>query len=83
MRGSRADDAVMVTCPVCGCESDERAYQVVIEGLGSFDSIVCADVAIRRQARGLDLPDELIDVISAAKAPSRGGQEPSRTDRAH
>ena len=73
----------MVTCPVCGCEYDERAYQVVIEGLGSFDSIVCADVAIRRQARGLDLPDELIDVISAAKAPSRGGQEPSRTDRAH
>ncbi len=73
----------MATCPVCGCEYDERAYQVVIEGLGSFDSIVCADVAIRRQARGLDLPDELIDVISAAKAPARGGQEPSRTDRTH
>jgi hypothetical protein len=73
----------MAICPVCGCEYDERAYQVVIEGLGSFDSIVCADVAIRRQARGLDLPDELIDVISAAKTPSRGKQRPIRTDRRH
>jgi hypothetical protein len=73
----------MATCPVCGCEYDERAYQVVIEGLGSFDTIVCADVAIRRHARGLDLPDELIDVISAAKTSSRGRQEPIRTDRTH
>jgi hypothetical protein len=73
----------MATCPVCGCEYDERAYQVVIEGLGPFDSIVCADVAIRRRARGLDLPDELIDVISAAHTRSRARQRPVGKDRAH
>ncbi len=73
----------MATCPVCGCEFDERAYQVVISSLGSFDSTVCADAAIARRARGRDLPDELIDVVSVAKTRSRAGQGPIRTDRTH
>jgi hypothetical protein len=73
----------MAKCPVCGSEYDERAYQIVIDELGSFDSIECAEEAMRRQARGRrDLPEELIDVISSARTLPRGARGPIRTDRA-
>jgi hypothetical protein len=72
----------MVTCPVCGSEYDERAYQVVIKDLGSFDSVKCADSALRRGARN-NLPDELIDVISSARTRSPLRHEPTQTDRSH
>jgi hypothetical protein len=72
----------MVTCPVCGSEYDERAYQVVVEDLGSFDSVQCADSALRRRARR-NLPDELIDVISSARTRSPASHEPTQTDRSH
>jgi len=72
----------MVTCPVCGSEYDERAYQVVVKDLGSFDSVQCADSALRRLARR-KLPDELIDVISSARTRLPAPDEPIQTDRSH
>ncbi len=73
----------MTTCPVCESEFDERAYQVVIPSLGSFDSIACADVALRRARRRRDLPRELMDVLSSARKRSQDVRPPTRTDRAH
>jgi hypothetical protein len=72
----------MVTCPVCGSEYDERAYQVVVKDLGSFDSVQCADSALRRRERR-NLSHELIDVISSARTRSPARHEPIQTDRSH
>ena len=44
------DDEIVATCPVCGSWFDDHGYQLVIYGLGSFDSIECADKALRREA---------------------------------
>ncbi len=44
------DDETVATCPVCGSWFDDHGYQLVIHGLGSFDSIECADEALRRDA---------------------------------
>jgi hypothetical protein len=33
---------------------DERAYQVIVWGLGAFDSVECAEKALRRQRRKSD-----------------------------
>jgi hypothetical protein len=41
----------MAACQTCGVEFDERAYQIVVWGLGAFDSIDCAEKALRRRAR--------------------------------
>ena len=41
----------MAECQTCGRRFDERAYLVIIWGLGSFDSIDCAEKARRRRAR--------------------------------
>jgi hypothetical protein len=41
----------VVTCPICERRFDERAYQVVVKGLGSFDSVACLEAALRRRAR--------------------------------
>lgn len=77
-----ADDAVMATCPVCGSDYDERDYQVVVGDLGSFDSVACAELALRQHARERrDLSHQLVDVISSAKARSSAPQGPIRTDR--
>jgi len=43
------DDEIVATCPACGSWLDDHGYQLVIYGLGSFDSIECADKALRRQ----------------------------------
>jgi len=43
------DDETVATCPVCGSWFDDHGYQLVIYGLGSFDSIECAEKALRRQ----------------------------------
>ncbi len=43
------DDEIVATCSICGSWFDDHGYQVVIYGLGSFDSIECADKALRRQ----------------------------------
>jgi hypothetical protein len=49
--GSRADDPFMVRCQTCGRPFDERAYQIVVAELGSFESIECAEKALRHHAR--------------------------------
>jgi hypothetical protein len=41
----------MVRCQTCGRPFDERAYQIVISELGSFESIECAEKALRHHAR--------------------------------
>ena len=41
----------MAACQTCGLEFDERAYQVVVWGLGVFDSVDCAEKARKRRAR--------------------------------
>jgi hypothetical protein len=48
---SSADDLIMVRCQTCGRPFDERAYQIVVAELGSFDSIECAEKALRHHAR--------------------------------
>jgi hypothetical protein len=48
---SRADDPFMVRCQTCGRPFDERAYQIVVAELGSFDSIECAEKALRQRPR--------------------------------
>jgi hypothetical protein len=47
----RADDQSVAECQTCGGSFDECAYQVVIWGLGSFDSVECAERALHRRAR--------------------------------
>ena len=44
----------MAACATCGVEFDERAYQIVVWGLGAFDSIDCAEKALRRRRRRSD-----------------------------
>jgi DNA-binding SARP family transcriptional activator len=58
----------MSICPICESEFDEQAYQLVIKDLGAFDSIACAEEALRRhsrRARG-ELADALADAVRAA-----------------
>ena len=45
------EDETVATCPVCGSWFDDHGYQLVIYGLGSFDSVECADQALLRRAR--------------------------------
>ena len=49
--GARAHDLIMVRCQTCGRPFDERAYQIVVAELGSFESIECAEKALRHHAR--------------------------------
>jgi hypothetical protein len=39
----------MAKCQTCGRWFDERAYQVIVWELGSFDSVECAEKALRRR----------------------------------
>ena len=41
----------MAECQTCGGSFDECAYQVIVWGLGSFDSVECAEKALQRRAR--------------------------------
>ena len=43
---STTDDPIMVRCQTCGRPFDERAYQIVVSELGSFESIECAEKAL-------------------------------------
>jgi hypothetical protein len=38
-------------CQTCGGSFDECAYQVIVWGLGTFDSVDCAERAMQRRAR--------------------------------
>ena len=48
---SSANDLIMVRCQTCGRPFDERAYQIVVAELGSFESIECAEKALRHHTR--------------------------------
>lgn len=55
----------MAICPICEQSFDERAYQLVIRDVGVFDSIGCAEEAVRRhtrRARG-ELASDLLDAL--------------------
>ena len=67
----------MVTCAICEKPFDERAYQVVVVGLGSFDSIACAEAALRAKARERR---KLARDPARVSSGTRDG-EPSRMDR--
>jgi hypothetical protein len=41
----------MATCPICEKPFDERRYQLVVPELGAFDSVSCAEEALRRHTR--------------------------------
>jgi hypothetical protein len=47
-------------CQTCGRWFDERAYQVIVWELGSFDSVECAEKALRRRT-----PQSADDVAEA------------------
>jgi len=61
----------MRTCPICGSEFDERAFQLLVEGVGAFDSMACVEEAVRREgrrARG-ELFSDLIEAARAGATP--------------
>lgn len=62
----------MVTCPICERRFDERAYQVVAIGLGSYDSIECLEAALRRRARHRrELENDLLWTLSSLRDTER------------
>ena len=54
----------MAKCHTCGRWFDERAYQIIVWELGSFDSIECAEKALRR--RGRSSGDEITEALARA-----------------
>jgi hypothetical protein len=71
------------TCPICERRYDERAYQVVVSGLGSFDSVACVEAALRRRARTRrrELVFDLEGGILAVREQTADRAEPIPTDR--
>jgi hypothetical protein len=55
----------MAICPICERSFDERAYQLVVRGVGTFDSVACAEEALRRHRRrdNGELASDLLDSI--------------------
>ena len=62
----------MAICPICERSFDEHAFQLVIRGLGAFDSMACADEAMRRQRRR-DRGELAADLLDAARSESSLG----------
>ena len=60
----------MKSCPICGTSFDERAFQLVIHGVGAFDTVSCAEEGARRARRRArdDLAADLADVAQAGAA---------------
>jgi hypothetical protein len=56
----------VAVCPICEKEFDERVYQLVLPGLGTFDSIGCGEEAARRSARAArgELAPTLLEAVS-------------------
>jgi hypothetical protein len=74
---AHADDGGMAICPICERSFDERAYQLVVRGLGAFDTFACADEAIRRQARR-DRGELAGDLLDAVRGDPAAENEESR-----
>ena len=62
----------MAICPICERSFDELAYQLVIRGVGTFDSVACAEEALRRHRRrgNGELAADLLDSITRRAAGS-------------
>ena len=69
----------MATCPVCGSWFDDHGYQLVIYGLGSFDSVECAEQALRRQAHERRHSSGSV-AVAATKRPDRSREGSVRKD---
>jgi hypothetical protein len=63
-RRGEADDLTVAKCHTCGRWFDERAYQIIVWELGSFDSIECAEKALRRSRRSSG--DEIAEALARA-----------------
>ena len=57
----------MAKCDMCGAPLEERGYQVIVWGLGAFDSVECAEKAMRRLGTRDDLADALTRAASHLK----------------
>jgi hypothetical protein len=71
----------MSVCPVCGSRFDDRGYQIVVAGIGTFDSLDCADEGRRRYDRRLrELDFVLLDAARGEPATNRdeGAAAPRR-----
>jgi hypothetical protein len=79
---ARADDPSMTKCDTCGAPLDQRGYQVIIWGLGAFDSVECGEKAMRRRkrARADDLTDALTRAASHLQPHAHGPRPPVRED---
>jgi hypothetical protein len=73
------DDETVATCPVCGSWFDDHGYQLVVYGLGSFDSIECVDQALLRQARERRKKLESAG-LDATREPDGSGEGSARKD---
>jgi len=69
--GLSADDQSVAKCQTCGGSFDECAYQVIVWGLGSFDSVECAEKAMQRQARRAAAAATLAAPPSESTTPAR------------
>jgi hypothetical protein len=69
--GLSADDQSVAECQTCGGSFDECAYQVIVWGLGSFDSVECAEKAMQRQARRAAAAATLAEPPSKSTTPAR------------
>jgi hypothetical protein len=69
--GLCADDQSVAECQTCGGSFDECAYQVIVWGLGSFDSVECAEKAMQRQARRAAAAATLAAPPSESTTPAR------------
>jgi hypothetical protein len=78
----RADDQSMGKCGTCGGPLDERGYQVIVWGLGAFDSVECAEKAMRRRRRehGDGLAEALARAASQVQAHVAEPPAPPRDD---
>ena len=78
----RADDQSMGKCGTCGGPLDERGYQVIVWGLGAFDSVECAEKAMRRRRRehGDGLAEALARAASQLSPQPAEPQAPVRED---
>jgi hypothetical protein len=74
----------VATCPICGTIFDERAYQLVIPRLGAFDSIMCAEEALRRDGRRSreELLSTLIDAVRNGRSSRPPSEAPLRPEQA-
>jgi hypothetical protein len=70
----------VAVCPICERSFDERAYQLVIRGVGAFDSISCAEEAMRRHGRRQrdDLASDLLDALTLDPASTNGAPDEPR-----